>query len=66
MENQNNKANAFQHKRQPQDTNFQGQMKRVFAQFQNTVQGFTPPTLNCSRLLLNLRILLSYETKPRI
>ena len=29
MENQNNKANAFQHKRQPQDTNFQGQMKRV-------------------------------------
>src|SRR5690554_3824523 len=31
MENQNHKANAFQHKRQPQDTNFQGQIKRVFA-----------------------------------
>ncbi len=31
MENQNNKANAFQHKRQPQDTNFQGQTQRVFA-----------------------------------
>ena len=31
MENQNNKANAFQHKRQPQDTNFQAQIKRVFA-----------------------------------
>lgn len=31
METQNNKANAFQHKRQPQDTNFKAQMKRVFA-----------------------------------
>ena len=31
MENQNNKANAFQHKRQPQDTSFKAQMKRVFA-----------------------------------
>ena len=31
METQNNKANAFQHKRQPQDTNFQAQMQRVFA-----------------------------------
>lgn len=31
MENQNNKANAFQHKRQQQYTNFQAQMKRVFA-----------------------------------
>ena len=29
MENQNNKANAFQHKRQPQDKHFQAQMKRV-------------------------------------
>ena len=29
------------------------------------MQGFTPPTPNCSRLLLNLQILLSYETKPR-
>ena len=31
MENQNNKANAFQHKRQPQDTNFKAQRQRVFA-----------------------------------
>ena len=30
MENQNNKANAFQHKRLPQDTNFQGQMQAGF------------------------------------
>ena len=30
MENQNNKANAFQHKRQPQDTNFQAQMQAGF------------------------------------
>jgi hypothetical protein len=33
MENQNNKANAFQHKRQPQDTNFQAQMKRELTDF---------------------------------
>jgi hypothetical protein len=30
MENQNNKANAFQHKRQGKSTHFQAQMKRVF------------------------------------
>ena len=36
MENQNNKANAFQHKRQPQDTNFQGQTQRVFAALYTT------------------------------
>jgi hypothetical protein len=29
MENQNNKANVFQHKRQGKDTNFQAQMKRI-------------------------------------
>jgi len=28
----------------------------VFALFQNTIQGFTLPTPNCSRLLLNLQI----------
>jgi len=30
METQNNKANAFQHKRQPQDTNFNAQMQTYF------------------------------------
>ena len=29
MENQNNKANAFQHKRQGKDKHFQAQMKRI-------------------------------------
>ena len=42
MENQNNKANAFQHKRQPQDTNFQGQMKRILNRLFNRCVQHTP------------------------
>ncbi|KXK40900.1 MAG: hypothetical protein J5I52_05750 [Saprospiraceae bacterium] len=40
MENQNNKAKTFQHKRQGKDTNFHAQMKKVFAVFQKYRAGF--------------------------
>jgi hypothetical protein len=66
MESNQRTAPNFLHKGQGKDKHFQAQMKRVFTQFQNTEQGFTLPTPNCSRLLLNLQKQLSYETKPRI
>src|SRR5690606_31378505 len=38
MENQNNKANAFQHKRQPQDTNFKPiKLNPVFDDLNNPI-----------------------------
>lgn len=37
MENQNNKANAFQHKRQGKDTDFKSQLKTIFQYLQEHI-----------------------------
>lgn len=42
MENQNNKANAFQHKRQPQDTQNSAEPVKINPQFEDLKQ---PETL---------------------
>ena len=51
MENQNNKANAFQHKRQPQGTENIAQSKRIFS-----VLGSKPKTLRMVEVETGIKI----------
>jgi hypothetical protein len=67
MENQNNKANAFQHKIQPQDTNFQGQTQRVFAALYRQPKTMLMVSIETGILRANVcRYIAEWEKENRI
>ena len=67
MENQNNKANAFQHKRQPQDTSFKAQMKRVFAALYRQPKTMLMVSIETGILRANIcRYVAEWEKENRI
>lgn len=67
MENQNNKANAFQHKRQPQDTNFKAQMQRAFAALYRQPKTMLMVSIETGILRANLcRYVAEWEKENRI
>lgn len=67
MKNQNNKANAFQHKRQPQDTNFKAQMERVFAALYGQPKTMLMVSIETGILRANIcRYVAEWEKENRI